>query len=309
MILTVTLNPSIDRSYRIDNFQAGKVYRAKEEISVAGGKGINVTKVIRILGENVTATGFLGGKAGEFIEDALWKINVSCNFIKIPQETRTCIAVIDSVLKTWTEILEKGPTIAQAEIGRLLALYEGLSKTHRIIIASGSLPRGVPVDVYAELINISRKYDSKFILDTSGEYLLHGSKAKPFMIKPNLEETEILVNKKLTNLNDIKKAAIKLYKSGIKVVCISLGQEGAVIACDEGIYKVTPPRIKVVSPVGSGDAYVAGMAVGIKRGLTIKEAAALATACGASNAMYYKTGFITIEDIHHIKPRVIIEEI
>ncbi|NPV42542.1 MAG: 1-phosphofructokinase [Firmicutes bacterium] len=309
MILTVTLNPSIDRSYRIDSFHPGCLYRAQEESAVAGGKGINAAKVVKIMGEKVTATGFLGGKTGEFIEEELYKKGIGCNFVKISQESRTCIAILDTVLNTQTEILEKGPEIEQSELRRFLQTYEKLAISHQIIIASGSIPAGVPPNIYAEFIDIARGYGSKFILDTSGEYLLHGVKAGPFMIKPNLKEAEILLKMKLTNLSKVKDAAISLYRSGIEVVCISLGHEGSIIAYEKGTYKITPPKVKVSSAVGSGDAYVAGMAVGIKRGLTIPEAATLATACGVSNALYYKTGFIKFEDIKKIKPNIEIERI
>ncbi|MDK2840346.1 MAG: tagatose 6-phosphate kinase [Thermosipho sp. (in: thermotogales)] len=307
MILTVTLNPSVDRSYRVDNFQVGKIFRAQEENSVAGGKGINVTKVIRALGEEVTATGFLGGKSGEFIEEELNKIGVNCSFIKIEGETRTCIAILDPVLKTHTEILENGPNVSQKYLEEFLDNFSELSQKCDIITASGSASRGVPEDIYVTLINIAKRNGAKLILDTSGNYLLKAVTAKPFMIKPNKEELEKILSKKLRNIEEVKKAALELRDSGIEIVSISLGGEGSIIACEEGVFKVIPPKVKVASPVGSGDSYVAGMAVGIKRGLDIVNAAILATACGAANAMYYKTGYVTIEDVEYIKNKVVVK--
>lgn len=309
MILTVTLNPSVDRSYRVDNFQIDKIFRAQEENSVAGGKGLNVTKVIRTLGEDVKATGFLGGKAGEFIESELKKIGVDCNFIKIDGETRTCIAILDPIFNTQTEILERGPKISQEYIEKFLENFYELSRICDIITASGSAPSGVPEDIYVELINIARKNEVKFILDTSGEYLANGIKAKPFMIKPNKEELEKLLNKEIKDIQDIKKAILDLNQTGIEVVSVSLGSEGSVISCADGVFRLRPPKIKALSPVGSGDSYVAGMTVGIKRGLSLIDSAILATACGTVNAMYYKTGYVTIEEVDYIKNKVIVEKL
>ncbi|MEQ2129032.1 1-phosphofructokinase [Caldanaerobacter subterraneus KAk] len=309
MILTVTLNPSVDRSYRVDNFQVGKIFRAQEENSVAGGKGINVTKVIKTLGEEVTATGFLGGKAGEFIEEELNKIGVKCSFIKIEGETRTCIAILDPVSNTQTEILEKGPYVSQDYIEKFLDSFNKLSKSCHIITASGSAPSGVPEDIYVELINISKQNGAKLILDTSGEYLSKAIRAKPFMIKPNREEVEKLLNRELENIGEVKKAALELKQFGITIVSISLGSEGSIVACEEGVFRLIPPQIKVASPVGSGDSYVAGMAVGIRRGFDIVDAAILATACGAANTMYYKTGYVTLEDVEHLKNNVKVEKL
>lgn len=309
MILTVTLNPSIDRSYRIDNFQVGAVFRAQEENRVAGGKGINVTKVIKALGEDVIATGFLGSKSGEYIEEELKKIDVECSFIKIEGETRTCIAILDPVSNTHTEILEKGPNISREDLEKFLDNFNKLSKIYNIIVSSGSAPSGVPEDIYVELINIAKRNGAKLILDTSGVYLLNAIRAKPFMVKPNKVELEKLVNKELNDIEEIKKAAIELYQSGIKIVAVSLGSEGSIIACDEGVFRTIPPQVNVASPVGSGDSYVAGVAVGIKKGLNIIDAAILATACGTANAMYYKTGYVTIEDVEYLKNKVRIQKL
>lgn len=309
MILTVTLNPSIDRSYRVDNFQVGKIYRAQEESSVAGGKGINVTKVIKILGEDVMATGFLGGRSGEFIEEELRKMGVKCNFVKIKGETRTCIAILDPVSKTQTEILEKGPYVSPEDVEKFLNSFDRLSKDCDIITASGSAPCGVPEDIYVEVIDIAKKNGAKLILDASGAYLSKAIRARPFMIKPNKEEIEGLLNRELKDIEEIKRAALELNELGIDVVSISLGSEGSIVAWKEGVFRLIPPRINVASSVGSGDSYVAGMAVGIKRGLDVVDAAILGTACGAANAMSYKTGYVTIENVECIKDKVKVQRL
>lgn len=309
MILTVTLNPSVDRSYRVDNFQIGKIFRADEENFVAGGKGINVTKVIRALGEEVKATGFLGGKSGEFIEEELKKNGVDTEFIRIKGETRTCIAILDPVAGTQTEILEKGPEVSSKEFEEFLKHFKDISKGCEIVVASGSLPAGLPVNTYEMLIKIAKENEAKFILDTSGIYLKKALNAKPFMIKPNKEELEKLIEKSLNDVNEIEKAAMSLHDRGIPYVVVSLGSEGAVISCEEGEFMAIPPKIKAASPVGSGDAFTAGMAIAIKNGLNIKEALVLASACGAANALYYRTGYVTKEDVKLLKKKVIVKRI
>lgn len=307
MITTITLNPSIDKRYVVDNFKIGGVFRVKEMQQTPGGKGLNVTRVINQIGEPVAATGFLGGKNGEFIKESLNRLGIPNSFITIKGEIRSCIAILSSY-GSQTEVLESGPEISEIEIERFYERYKELIKRSSIIIASGSLPKSVPIDMYKDLITLSKKRGIKFILDTSGKALIEGIKAQPYLIKPNKEELEAIVGSKINSEEDLILWGKELCNNGIEIVVISLGGEGSLVFHKKSIYRVKVPKVELVNPVGSGDAMVAGFAVAIKRGFDIKEMISFASACGTANAMEEETGYVNLKNVKGIKEKILIEE-
>ncbi|NLY88306.1 MAG: 1-phosphofructokinase family hexose kinase [Firmicutes bacterium] len=190
MILAVTMNPSLDKVYAVDDYTIGKVFRPRAMTATAGGKGLNVARVACLLGEEVIATGFLGGSTGAFIEHEVQKQGIESCFIEIDGETRTCINVVDEKNTTSTEILEPGPEVTPADCANFLHLFDTLLERCTVLTASGSLPRGAPVDFYRSLIKRAGLKGKKFILDTSGGYFTEGIKEKPYMIKPNQDEIQ-----------------------------------------------------------------------------------------------------------------------
>ncbi|HSH35543.1 1-phosphofructokinase family hexose kinase, partial [Schnuerera sp.] len=184
MILTVTLNPSIDRRYNLKNFKKGKVYRATDVQYTAGGKGLNVTKVIKAFNEPVIATGFIGGRSGEYIVEQLNIMGVKHEFVFINGETRSCIAILSDD-GSQTEILERGPSISANEVLEFYELYRELIRDVDIVCASGSIPYGLPEDIYNNLAIMAKESGKKFFLDTKGEALKLGIEAAPFLVKPN----------------------------------------------------------------------------------------------------------------------------
>ena len=196
MILVVNLNASVDKRYKISEVTKGSVMRASHVDNTPGGKGIHVANVVTILKEDCIATGFLGGKTGEFIEEKLNEYNIRQDFVKIQGDTRECIAIITDDL-TQTEILEPGPEVKISEQDEFIKKYTELIKDSDIIVASGSLPRNIPKDFYGKLIKMANDLGKKFLLDTSGELLKEGIKAKPFFIKPNKDEIEALTGRKI----------------------------------------------------------------------------------------------------------------
>ncbi|HEY8364528.1 MAG TPA: 1-phosphofructokinase [Haloplasmataceae bacterium] len=309
-MLTITLNPSIDIRYSIDNFQIGCVHRTKDFAYTPGGKGINVTKVITQLKEKVYATGFLGGSSGHFIRTKLDELKIAHQFIDIKGNTRQCIAILSND-NSQTEILEPGPIISNNEFLMFLKLYEALLTEVDIICASGSIPRGLPIDIYKMLIDKARLSGKKFLLDTSGEALQLGIEAKPYLIKPNKEELETLIGKKLTSENDIISSVKPLLDKGINIVVVSLGGEGALAFHDKTMYKAIIPQVKVMNPVGSGDSMLAGFAVGLKRNYSMEKIVKLATACGTANAMEKETGKINLDNVKMLidKTKILVKEI
>ncbi|AYO31337.1 hypothetical protein D2962_12675 [Biomaibacter acetigenes] len=217
MILTITLNTSIDKAYVVENFKVGDVVRVKEAVYTAGGKGLNVTKVISTLGEKVLATGFIGGFSGGFIQHELDKMNIPHEFVKIQGESRSCVNIVDKATHVHTELLEPGPLLTPQNVERFISLYEILLQRANVVTMSGSAPRGVDKDIYKTLITIAKNNGKKVILDTSGDYLKEGMKAFPTMIKPNLSEAENLLGRKITSIEDAARAAVELLASVVRI--------------------------------------------------------------------------------------------
>lgn len=294
-ILTITLNPAIDKVYAIDNFEVDKVFRPREMTATAGGKGLNVSRVAQRLGEPVVATGFVGGGNGQYIEKRVIEAGIVSEFVQIEGESRICIAVMDQPNHTSTEILEPGPTISAGEIELFFSKYRQLLKNCAVVTASGSLPKGIPADFYAELIKIAKQQDVKFILDSSGESLLQGIKASPYMIKPNLEEVEKILGYELNSLEKQAKAISELKKAGVEMPCITLGEEGCIASLLEGVFYFYSDPIDVLNTVGSGDSFVAGCAVGFARQMNPIDQIKLGMASGMANTQFFETGMISLE--------------
>lgn len=299
MILVVNLNASVDKRYKISEVTKGSVMRASHVDNTPGGKGIHVANVVTILKEDCIATGFLGGKTGEFIEEKLNEYNIRQDFVKIQGDTRECIAIITDDL-TQTEILEPGPEVKISEQDEFIKKYTELIKDSDIIVASGSLPRNIPKDFYGKLIKMANDLGKKFLLDTSGDLLKEGIKAKPFFIKPNKDEIEALTGRKIESVEDAISEIKEFHKQGIELVVISLGSDGSVAGYNNKFYKVNVPKVNAVNPVGSGDSYVGGIAVALQRGYNIEDMLKYASACGTANALEEETGFVnknTVEDL------------
>ena len=308
MITTITLNAAIDKQYLIDSLETGTVMRALKVNNTPGGKGINVSKVARLLGENVTATGFIGGANGRYIESSIEKLSITSKMTKISGESRCCLAIIDKDF-TQTEILEPGPVVKKEELEFFIKTYSEIIKNSDIVCASGSVPKGVPSDIYNTLITIAKKENKRFILDSSGCYLSLGIEALPYFIKPNKDELGMLTGEACEYEIDIIRQIKKLNKKGIKFVVVSLGSKGSIAGVDNKIYKVSLPKVNTINPVGSGDSMVAGFAVGLMRNYSIEKLLAFASACGSANAMEQVTGFVKIQNVNKIMKEILIKKI
>lgn len=300
MITTVTLNVSIDKAYKIKGcVESGKVIRVLECNNTAGGKGLNVSRVASLCGEEVLATGFVGGHCGALAEELLEKDNIKNKFTHVKSETRSCINILDEN-NVSTEFLEKGESISDEEINAFLDDFDKIIEYSNVITISGSAPQGVPTNIYTTLINMIKAKNKKVILDASGDLLKEGIKALPTMIKPNSEEMENLLNVSINNEEEVIKNAIKLHESGIELVVVSLGSDGALLVCKEGVYHGKPPKIEVVNTVGCGDSMVAAFAVAMERGYSNIDSLKYAISISAANAMTFSTGSFNSEDVDNI---------
>lgn len=303
MILTVTLNPAIDKVYEVNSFSVGKVFRANNVYATAGGKGLNVSRVASIMGGEVVATGFLGGRSGQFIRKGLKAHNIIDAFVEIQEESRTCIAINDPISNTSTEVLEPGPKISLKEQVAFIDNFRILAKDADIVTISGSLPNGVPFNFYGELILVCKDMGKRVLLDTSGKTLKVSIDYLPYLIKPNNSELGFINGKKVMNERDILEEAIMIHNKGIDVVCVTLGEKGSLAVTNEGIFRLNAPPMKTISTVGSGDSFIAGCTIALVEGKSIEDVLKIGIACGVANTQFGKTGYVSkkmVEDIFHV---------
>ncbi|SDF96331.1 tagatose 6-phosphate kinase [Selenomonas sp. WCT3] len=308
MILVINLNASLDKRYELVDFAKGKIVRAKSVDNTPGGKGIHVANVDTILGEETVVTGFLGGKTGEFVAGRLYDYGIAGDFVEVAGETRSCLAILTED-GAQTEILEPGPDVSLAELKKFRDKYTELLGKADIVVASGSVPRGVPVDFYAELIEEAHQAGKKFLLDTSGDLLARGIAARPDFIKPNRDEMEALRGYRLHSEEDVVREIRHFLEEGIEMAAVSLGSEGSLVGFQNQVYRVTVPKIDCQNPVGSGDSYVAGIAAGFARKLPIEDILRLGAACGTANALEAESGFVQKKVVAQLLPRISVEKI
>ncbi|HAF25768.1 MAG TPA: 1-phosphofructokinase [Lachnospiraceae bacterium] len=291
MVLTVTINPAVDNTYHADRLMPGQVNRMRDLSALPGGKGINVTKVLRQFNIDVTATGFLGGYAGEFVENALKELNVTTAFTRVRQATRTNTNIISDDGYV-TEILEPGPVIAPFERDKFLDTFEKLVKKSEYVVLSGSLTEGLSVDFYAKLIRICKENDKKTFLDTSGEPLKEGLKEAPYLVKPNRKELEYAAGRRLSTEGEMIQAAYNFIKGGVSRVVVSMGKKGILSITKTRVIKAVPPVIKTVNTVGSGDCVVAACVLAHLQDLSDERMMQLAAGISAANATTFESGVI-----------------
>lgn len=304
MILTVTLNAAIDKRYVVEEVRTGEVNRVRECVYTPGGKGLNVSKPAAIYGAEVTATGFVGGHAGHYIEDALRPFGIKSAFYHMEEESRSCINIWDETNRRQTEFLEPGFSVTQEDFERFLEHFRGLAADADVVTISGSVPKGLDGTAYQRMVKLVKDAGKPVILDTSGKLLEAGIEACPTMIKPNLDEIRMLTGKDCTDPDEIIEAAKVLHGRGIEIVTVSLGGEGALVVSGEGTYRARVPRINAVNTVGCGDSMTAGFALGLSEGLSMKEILRKASAVSAAAAMREETGFFVKEDMERLLPQI-----
>lgn len=309
MIVTVTMNPAIDKTIDVKSLQVGKLNRIKRVEQDAGGKGINVSKTIKALGGKSIATGFLGGNAGRMIENVLQEMGIETDFVQVNGETRTNTKVIDASSEL-TELNEPGVIITDQQLKTLIDKLEGYANSETLVVLAGSLPAGVPKDTYARLIQILKAKGAKVLLDADGELFRNGVDAGPDMIKPNRDELAEYagIGGKATD-NELLEIAKTFETKGVKTVAISMGSEGAMMIQDEKKVKCPVLKIKAHSAVGAGDAMVAAMAYSWEQKLEFKEMVKLCLATSAGAVTTIGTKPPSIEVVEELKKQVIIQEI
>ena len=308
-ILTVTLNPVIDKTVNIPQFRMGGDFR-EEHLSIsAGGKGINVSQVLTHLRVKNVATGFLSVNGGGYIEEELECQKIPYDFHPISGGVRTSLTIIDPTSVNLTRIMERGPRVTLPTVLAFKVRYRKLLKNANAVILSGRNIPGAPHSLYGDLIRIAHEEGVISVFDTSGKPYSLGLKKKPFLIKPNIEEAEEVLGTRLRTMSEIKKAAIEFYRRGVKIVTITCGSKGAVVFDGKAMVYATTPKIKRINPVGCGDSFTAGFIAKLTSNKSIEECVRCAIACGSANALSIDPGTIDLKNVHEIERKIQIKHI
>jgi 1-phosphofructokinase len=309
MIITCTYNPALDQTLFVKQVQLGEVNRFRDSQLDPAGKGVNVARMAHRLGWPTIAFGFVGGEIGLIIERALESEGVHYHFTHVPGLTRLNVTVVDQTTERATSFYGPGPKVEAADIDRLNELMAFWLQAGRVLVLSGSLPRGMPADAYATAIQDAKARGVATILDADGEALREGLEAGPTVIKPNRREAEGLLGRHLPDIPSLVDGAREIMGKGVSSVIISLGSEGAIAVDGKQAWKATPLQVGHGSTVGSGDSMVAGLAVALAGGAGLEEGLRLGTAAGAATAMTPGTALGTAEQVRALVNEVRVERV
>ena len=310
MIITVTLNPTLDKTLSVPVLQPGEVHRARFLRQDIGGKGINVSRALAALGVASIPIGFLGGATGRAMRDGLVAAGYGARFVEVPGETRQNLTLLDESTGVYTKINEPGPTVGPEHLAALRALVDELAAPGDLWALCGSLPPGAPADFYADLVTAIQARGARAILDTSEEALRLGLAARPAGIKPNSEEAAQALGQTVSSDEEHVIAVRRLCDllapatPPAPVVCLTRGARGLLLAAGGELVMAEPPPVAARSPVGAGDATLAGLLWAQSEGCDATETARRAVACGTAAAMQEGTGVGQRALVDELRPQV-----
>jgi len=306
MIYTVTLNPAVDRELTVPAIEFDTVLRASQWRVDCGGKGFNVSRMLMALGTPSTALGFAGGRAGELLRDGLKAQGIQTDFVWVEGETRTNVSIVSENHDHYVKANEPGPQIAPEAVEKLVAQVKRLAQAGDWWVLAGSLPPGVPADIYADLTAIVQQAGAHAILDTSGAALAAGVAARPFLVKPNDVEAGQLTGLPVTSRAEVAAAAQTIQAMTAGHVVISLGKDGALLADGRSVVQVGAPTIAEQNPIGAGDSLVGGLVWGLHEGLPLVEALCWGVACGAATASMSGTAVGSRQLVTSLRQQVVV---
>jgi 1-phosphofructokinase family hexose kinase len=310
MIITVTLNAAIDKTLAVPNFRLGRRHRAVEQTAMAGGKGVNVARALRALGQPVIATGIAGGPTGTRIVEHLTDEGILNDFVRIREESRTSTAVVDPTNGDQTEINEHGPHVSEAELDLFIDKLLYLAKGAAVCVFAGSVPRGVDAGLYGRLIEEMRRLGVTTVLDSEGEPLLVATRKGPDVVTPNELEAEGLVGREFSDEDDRRRALEEMVEMGAREGLMTLA-DGCLAVLGEGgerkLYRATLQPLEPVSSVGSGDAFLAGFVASRYAGRNAEDCLRFAVACGAESTQHFGAGQVEQREVERMVPEVRLE--
>ncbi len=308
MIVTVTLNPAVDQTLVLDRLATGDTNRVRDSRIDPGGKGINVSRVLRELGRESLATGLAPGTLGRFIEHSLLDTGILCDFVHTRGQTRTNLTVVDETAHETTLFSYRGPTTDPRHVQTLEArLRRDLSKGDWLVVA-GSIPPPIEASEYAQLIELGRQAGAHTVLDADAAALEAGLTAHPELVKANHHEAERLLGRALDEDRDVLRAADEL-RDGASAAVITAGGRGAAAVSEEGAWWAWPPETVVVSAVGAGDALLAGLLLKLENGGTLEDGLRYGTAAGAAACLTPGTQLCRREEVDRLLPQVRLDQL
>lgn len=285
MITVLSLNSAMDRVLPISRLQPGRVHRAEECTLRAAGKGYNVARFLHRLGAPVQLVTFAGGAVGDYLQQQAGALDMAARFVRTEQESRMCYLIVDRTMRKTTVINEPGPLISPAEVTALLWQLDQCWVRGGILVMSGSLPRGVPPDIYRQLVLRARQHGVRSLVDARGEPLRLAAEAHPWVLKANREELGELYGGAGTGAKAVREMTRRALAAGAGNVVVTLGARGAALRNQAGFWRYLPPAVHTVDATGSGDAFTAGMVAGAVRSQPLDEAARQGVACGTANVL------------------------
>jgi 6-phosphofructokinase 2 len=304
-IVTLTINPSIDESTSIGNVIADRKLRCNPPTYEAGGGGINVSRVVRILGGDTLAMYLVGGVTGQMFQDLVDRTGIGARPIPIADMTRMDLMVMEESTGRQYRFGFPGPQVKEVEWQSCLTELSELDFQPEYIVASGSLPPGVPDNFYNLVARISHELGARLIVDTSGPALQEAVKAGVYLLKPNMNEMRSLVGREIKDEAQLEREAMKIVKSGqSEIVVVSLGAAGVLWASRDGAERVRAPTVPIVSKVGAGDSTLGGIVFSLARGLSIREAIRFGVAAGSATVMTPGSQLCLKEDVEKLYARI-----
>lgn len=296
-IAAIALNPSVDKTITLEKLVPYGLNRVKSARLDPGGKGVNVARVLKSFGADVTVSGIIAGNNGALLKEFLDKAGIENDFLCVPGETRTNFKVFDETAGKMTEINESGIPADEKIQSEFKGKFREIMHKISMVVLSGSLPPEVPSSFYAECIEIAKAGGVKTLLDADGEALQKGIKAVPYAVKPNIHELEALIGKKCSGISDVAAAAHELIDTGIEIVIVSMGPDGALVAGKNETYKVDSWDIPVKSTVGAGDSMVGSLAYSLLKSDSLYDIALITTAAGTITASKAGTEICTKKEV------------
>ena len=314
MVLTVTLNPAIDKILIVDSFEVHKLHRLQQdEMSMisAGGKGVNIAKTLCRMGDEVIASGFAGGHEGHMLCDAIRKEGITTNFIFTQGSTRTNISILDRKNETLTEINDFGQKIPEEDIGFFIENYERLLSRVELIVIAGSLPQGVSSDIFIQMVELARDRGKKVIVHTSPKFLPELMKARPFLINPDMRSDHMVLGKEIDGIEQFVETGQEILKQcpNTEYVIFTHRLENVVVVTPEKAYVLRPKDMDIVNMLGYGDAYLAGFIHAFSNMENEVEALRYASAAGLTDVEDICKDISDIGKIEDNLSRIDIEEI
>jgi 1-phosphofructokinase family hexose kinase len=299
----------VDVVYDIGEVQLGGTVTDVPAKIVPAGKGINVAKAIKTLGEDVCVVGVVHENSQAQFHQYLHGMGIMTHFISVPGTTRVNVTLVEAKVGQTSHINSAAAGIPSSVENEVLHYFESNIGSGDMCLLCGSVPKGMDTDAYKKLIKICKEKGAIVLLDTHGDALKIGVRAKPDMVKPNLEELEGFFNEKIQGVHHIALKGKRLEDMGVGYVFISLGFDGMIAIHENDCLLCSAPSVRALDTVGSGDAVVAGLTVGYKRRFSFSEMCRMAMACGASNAMHFGPGAITRDEVWQLMEEVRIKAI